>query len=754
MRLFPKALHHRLALLILLLFSVQVIVTARALPLFEAADEAAHFLYIHNLLEDRELPVIVPRAALSEETDPAQVWAIERHQPPLYYALGALFVSWTQRDDINAYLRPNPMIFTMNIVNYNHNVWLHPPDATDGDTTLAMWVLRLYSLGLGLGSLIFIYRGALLLFNAPWLAVVTLAFVATIPTFVSISGSVNNDNMVTFLYSAGVYGVLYCWYTKTISYGVMLALCVILPAAALAKLTGASLYGVVFVGLLYGVWRGYLPRRAALQTITLTLISGVVLAGWWYVRNWDLYGDPLALAATQSLWGREFETAATSGDLWAELGRIFRTFWMGVGHLHQPVYGPDWVFVYAAGITALGVIGVRPAWKRMNRLQRDSALLLALVCALITGMLLVGTRSVDISYGRLLFPALIGAACLMVMGWAALIGRIGAALLVLPLLVASVIGWTQTLPQAYPRLQVVDALPQNAPFLSISAGELSLPAYRIAQTTVTPGDEISLDVYLRGRSTSNAGLFITAVDSITLESLGSKAVYPGMAPTDVLQPDQLYRARVRVPLDNVQVPLSARTVGLKLSWFSPSLFEDIPLVDGAGNPLESVILEGPVLLDERYTPDVLRTETDIVFGDAVTLDSYTLSRDALQPGETLSLYMEWAMSHTLPDDWTLTVQLIDDVGRLVDQADGPLIGYPSTVWQPDTTRSTVYRLRVPPVANHGDYTVLVGWYRLTDTNFERLTPQGTGEFLSELFVLSRTIRIQPLCTPNRCIVVQ
>jgi len=44
------------------------IVYAAVTPPFEAPDEGAHFLYIHNLLEERRLPILEGRGVVSLAT--------------------------------------------------------------------------------------------------------------------------------------------------------------------------------------------------------------------------------------------------------------------------------------------------------------------------------------------------------------------------------------------------------------------------------------------------------------------------------------------------------------------------------------------------------------------------------------------------------------------------------------------------------------------------------------------------------------
>ena len=63
-------------------------------PPFESPDEDSHFMYIHNLLETGELPVLEDRETVFASG------SAQRHHPPLYYLVGAALISWTDRSDI------------------------------------------------------------------------------------------------------------------------------------------------------------------------------------------------------------------------------------------------------------------------------------------------------------------------------------------------------------------------------------------------------------------------------------------------------------------------------------------------------------------------------------------------------------------------------------------------------------------------------------------------------------------------------
>lgn len=711
----------RLAVLICVCFVVLALHTTRAVPVFEASDEAAHFLYVHHLLEERTLPFILTREAIAQraaEGDLVGQWSIETHQPPAYYVIGAWLIGWTERADLTDYLRANELIFTRGIAQDNANKWLHTPGTPTSDTHLAVFALRLYSLALATATLWLIYRTAWLAFRSGALALTALALVASIHTYASIGASVNNDNLVTLLYTAGVWQAVRMW-----RYGIRPADAAITGAVvgliALTKITGLALLAVIYPALGLGV----LLRRYTLRQALMVGVAGAValaaLAGWWYVRNWSLYGDPLALSATQALWGRQFANPEESGDLLGELSRVGRSFWMMTGHLHQPVYGPAWLYGYALAITAVGFAGALSQWRWWGRWRtepRSPAFILALAMILPPFMLATGTRSVDISYGRLLFPALVGFAPLLVYGWRQIVGR-WSPVLVLPLAAVALIAPLTYLPAAYPLLAVVDAVPESATPLRIrTENGLTLLAYEPLSDAHQPGGVAAFDLYLQDPDPRNPALIATLSDPLTGEAVALGILYPGSAPTDALEPGVIYRAPLRLRLS---VPANIdplRQLALQLGWQTVLDLSYLPLLDADDTPREVLTLSGGVLIDPRYAPPAPQTTASVAFGDAVRLTGYTLSQRDLRPGEPLTVELHWQTFNPSPpgEDYVLTVQLLDATGALVAQADGDIAGYPSAVWQWGAPAVVRRMLEVGEIEAGGRYRLAVGWYRLSD----------------------------------------
>jgi 4-amino-4-deoxy-L-arabinose transferase-like glycosyltransferase len=740
-----------LPLLICILYVALAVLYMRAVPLLESSDEAAHFLYVHNLLETRQLPVIESRTQIADQTDLVRRWSLESHQPPLYYAMGALLISPTQRDDIETYLRPNPMIFLRGIVQDNANKWLHPIQAS-GDTAAAVWILRFYSLALSTGTLVIIYRAARLLFDWP-VAVMAMALVASMPTYINIGSSVNNDNLVVLLYSAGLYVTLLTW-RDGLRWRYIIWLSLILSAIALTKITGLTLFAIVGFALLLGLLRLHWTRLETSRALVVLADVPLGLAGWWYLRNWNLYGDPIASAATQALWGREFARPLESAGGWSEITRVWQSFWAMVGHLHQPVYAPNWVYLYVTAATLLGIVGLITAAARgqlFTDRRRYPLFIVLLAMVLPAAALLFGTRSIDISYGRLLFPALIGFAPLLVFGLHTILRQIRfpwfTPLLILLLTLFAGAFALQNVPRAYPRLDTVDALPPEVTPVDVSAGDLTILGYESETETIAPDGRLDFSLWLSGSNETNPALFVTVLDPITQEALATSAVYPGGTATDSLAADGIYRAPVSLMLPKTIKPLSPRRLRLQLGWQTPLDTDYLPLTRD-GIPVNALVLDSAVLLDPRYEAPALQTPVTVEYGSpaAVVLEGYTLSASETAPGKSITLTLRWRTEQPLPDDkWVLTAQLLDPSGELAAQDDGDLPGYPAAVWHSGAVTIDERVFEVPTDAPAGEYRVLIGWYHLSDlVRLPARLTSGEGTVENDLFVLPVHLNVEPI----------
>jgi 4-amino-4-deoxy-L-arabinose transferase-like glycosyltransferase len=729
---------------VLALFALLVVGHAGALPIFEASDEAAHFIYVHQLATDGALPVIPTRAdldAAAARDDRVAQWAIESHQPPLYYALSAALVGpLTRRADLPAHLTPNDVIFTWGVRAGNPNVWLHPPHPTDGDTVTAVWLARLLSLCFGLVTLWAVYRTADQASGSRSVAFCAALLTASVPMFVLVSGSVTNDSLIIMLSA-----LVTLWSVRVARSGLRrydgALLGALLGAAALTKITGLALAGVAGLAVLLAVYRRQVTVGRAVSVLALAGALTLLMAGWWYVRNAALYGDPLATAATAELWGRQFGTAGESGG-WAELVRIYNSFWLMVGHLHQPLWMPAGFYGYTLALVLMALAGgIRAALRPPAADTGNGAarLVLLVSAALPVGMLWVGTRDVDISYGRLLFPGLAGIATLLTLGWRGGIGRF-APLLVVPLTVsAGALPLLVTAP-AYAPLRNVFELPAQAVPVNATAGGWTLAGYTVLDRTTAVGGTVWVEVYFSVDDSARPWVLALALtDGPT--RLGGVTRYAGMAAGPMLRADTLYRALLAVPVDQPSATDGPHVLALQAALFDAPEAPALPWTLPDGTTAFVLTLDGPVYLAAGAPHPPPATPLQAVFGEAVQLEGYTWQGD-IRAGQTTALRLTWtALAPFGPPPASVTVQVFDSNGAWLTQADSAPYAYPPWAWVAGSRFDTLHALTWPTDLPPDTYHIRVGWYRL-DEAFSRL-PAQAAPAVEGLLEIAQMVYTQP-----------
>jgi len=232
----------------------------------------------------------------------------EASQPPLYYILmgGLTLLLGLPTEDTNTYLVTNLFVACGPAdYPYNSNALYHSPSKETfsfaklgkppwNGALLTLHVLRALASLLQIVTVAGVFAIArLTLPQHPAVAPLAAALTAFNPQFLSVASGVNNDNLVTPLATVGLY---LAWVTRErgLSLQRTLALGVLTGLAGLSKLSGLLLLGLIGCIMLESAWR----RGGWRRSIGHGLVIGVVAAaicGWWFWRNWQLYGDPTAL---------------------------------------------------------------------------------------------------------------------------------------------------------------------------------------------------------------------------------------------------------------------------------------------------------------------------------------------------------------------------------------------------------------------------------------------------------------------------
>lgn len=401
-----------------------------ATPILEAGDENWHEAVVWRIAAGHGLPVLNPAEA-HKVLLPVQ----EAGQPPLYYLLAAAATFWLQPPDPAAVMLPSPnaAIGQPDRSAWNKNLFVHGSGESFPwhGLALAVHLQRLLSTVLGGITVVTVYALARLALPRQTAApILAAAFVAFNPMFLFISAAVDNDALAIALSSVALLLL-----AQTLQRGpatrAALLTGLTLGLATLAKLSAAAVTLPAMVVVLGPPLRSRKFRQAARRLLALA-VPALVIAGWWFLRNWALYGDPLGLAMFVRVAGGRPQPL-TPETLLSEAPSLWDGFWgvFGIFDILLPAgyYRGARVLLALAGLGLL-LCAIRTVAARKGASNRRASPVSGGIIALLAGWLVLEaillvrwTASTEASSGRLLFPALGSVAVLTALGLTTLAGR-------------------------------------------------------------------------------------------------------------------------------------------------------------------------------------------------------------------------------------------------------------------------------------------------------------------------------------------
>jgi 4-amino-4-deoxy-L-arabinose transferase-like glycosyltransferase len=705
---------HGLFVAILLGYLMLAVGFSVANPIYESTDELHHFRYIRYIQQYGALP--------EQRADQPRIQA---HHPPLYYLIAALATGWITPDQDALYEpAPNPYYGYRywEINNDNKNRYLHGPDEAwpYHGVGLMVHVARWVNVLLGALMVWVTYQIGLTVFpERKWLAASAAALVAFNPQFLFMSGAVNNDVI------AGLFGSILLWQGLIIirsGLTMRRSICLSLAfgLALMAKFNLAFALPLIELALLISSW----PKRdwrGFIKANVILLIGIVLIAGWWFVRNYQLYGEPTGVQRMNELWGgRDPRTS-----FWLAVSEIpyaWSSLWGRFGYGQIPL--PDAIYVGALITTVLGLIGLILAFVQRifdrNQLKQLAVVIFSalLFAGALFGYMMSSTAG---PMGRFYFPGLSAFGLLLALGLSALMqdarGRrqsvLRSAHYAVPALAVAlaVIAFFGYFVPAYapPPMLDANALKIDQPINVTFGNKAELLGAAVDRTQAQPNDPIEVTLYWRALAPMDQPYteFVHLIDGDGI-IVAQRDTWPGrgMYPTVLWQPGQVFADQLTVNVPDAAYAPDVAT--LRVGLYDST---GTRLSAGGVNVEDNAVAIGSVTLSPRSGnyPNAMQVD----FGGTVDLIGYTMSPRAILPGEAVTVTLYWRSKAAFPADFQVFLNAIrPETGRKSAEDTGRPLGgtLATTQWPVGQVITDVRVLKFPPTAKPGQLDIEVGWF--------------------------------------------
>ncbi len=327
-----------------------------AVPLWESPDAIWHYAFVVHLARGGGLPNRADQGLQAP-------WRQQGSQPPLYYLLAAPLARMVGPADEADVIRFNPHAAVgaaSSAGNINRMVHTHREAFPWRGTALAAHLIGLLGIALGAIAVVATYRAAqVALPELPAAALASAALLALNPQFVFLSGAIGNDIAVTAA------SALCLWQLMVlVRHGPSPRHCLLLGLtfglAALAKLSGLWLLPPIAVAVVWSTWRTTnLSMASKMRSAATRLgwfgIPAAAVAGWWFVRNWLVFGDPSGLPVMLSVM-QPRAVPPTASELGRQMVGVWKSYWAVFGWFNLPA--PDGCYAVTSALSAAGLAGV------------------------------------------------------------------------------------------------------------------------------------------------------------------------------------------------------------------------------------------------------------------------------------------------------------------------------------------------------------------------------------------------------------
>ncbi|MEI6127598.1 MAG: glycosyltransferase family 39 protein, partial [Pseudomonadota bacterium] len=391
-------------IIVLGLFFVLGLCYSSVTPLWSPPDEDRHFAYCEYIALNKSLPNL-------NAQDKAFHISQAVH-PPLYYAIGSLFY----KND------SEPLFKQLSIHEGPGYILVQPkaePASSYASKARTAYMLRFLSLFFSGLTIYLAYKIILSLFPGESVMAATGALIlATNPQFLHVSASISNEPLSTAFTALYLFMLINFFKPPGKSYahagaGLVLGCCL------LTKVSTIIYIPITVVALILAYRR---ETKKIFRGLFIILSLALLVSGWWYIRNWILFHDPVFSKAIEAIQPWAIRGKPFSISYGAFIVKMtFTSFFGYFGSMQIPLMQTH-LMVYALllAASAAGFCKMRATLTTGSRQTRILMLLLVSIGCCILLFINFNIRY-SMFMGRYLFVVLVPIAVVMVTGLSLLV---------------------------------------------------------------------------------------------------------------------------------------------------------------------------------------------------------------------------------------------------------------------------------------------------------------------------------------------
>jgi hypothetical protein len=719
---------HVACLVILMAHVILTLIYSFTTPLWDSFDETGHYAYARYIAIHHALPPVGVK--LSATTD-------ESHQPPLYYILAAIPMSFVDTsDDAQAKFTAGGNTFV--VVNAQLDSFPYR------GTALALRLGRMVSVVLSAIAVAVTYAIVRTAFPArPGMAVLAMALHAFWPLFLFLGGMMSNDVGISLAGSLTTLFVVRLW-VKPVNasrrwdyLGLMIsAIC-----GVLTKDNGLALVlfaGIVITGLTLRDLKTHHYRKLAellyfiVPFCVLFLLGGLLSDG----RVFRQVTKAIAIGATlvQSI-------VIDNGQTLAQ--RVLVAFSPYIARL------PGWVSITLASLLtsySWGFLNVPAQWLQPAAMagiiavvglffgfvqkQTRRIILLMLLCVICASIasLVAGTSAYY--HARVILSSLSAIVVLITIGLLSLprlIRRASAGYALVVVQMVALMSPVLVMAPAYQKPPLLDpvAMPAGMQFPStLTFGDsIRLLGYSYPHAQTERGQDAAITLYWRALRSMpkdyaiKLELFSVSGESFQVQSQAT----PGNNnfPTSFWKPGDTFAETYRLPvkldapaptLASFRITFFAQQTN-EVMWYRPETQDILQPTCDNGVKCEPKVGALPVRLDSAAAKQWSGKPALYRLGQHIEMIDYHVPVTATA-GQTITVSVVWRADATHPGDLTTFMHLFSSDGKLVAQVDSPPLHaeYPTSVWGTGEVIPDNYTLALTSTLPAGTYQLKMGMY--------------------------------------------